>query len=559
MKLLNRVPVLWKVLSAPAIAILCMAAYVGATAVVFKQNNVRLVDVRDVQFPVLEALTENVAALDKIIDILNAAAASGEPEQLASADALAVKVRESYVRLRTLDTAGAAQLQRLAGAFHAYYSVAREVSHSIASQAGLPPKEKMQAMAANLDAYRKDMQRFRAEAKQRLIGTVGDATTAADQAVLGGVALGTIGLALTLAFAIFVARALLGQLKMAVKVAETVAAGDLTSTIDIRSTDETGKLLNALNGMNSSLVGIVGQVRAATENISSTSTQIAHGNVALSDRTVKEARALKETTASMVELTGTAKQNAASAEQANELVAFASDVASKGGVVVSRVIDTMGEIHASSRQIAEIVGVIEGIAFQTNLLALNAAVEAARAGEQGRGFAVVAGEVRSLAQRSRRRRQRNQLADRQVGTPGRTGHQAGRPDRQHDGRHRGQRPARYRHHGLDRARQPRADQRHRTRQRVDRRDGAGHAPQRRPGRTDGGVGHGAAGTGRQPGQGGERVHAVRQRPCGAGNQAGQRIAPAAAHRSAGRTGTAPRLIGNPSPSHNPIFPGLIRL
>ena len=400
MKLLNRVPVLWKVLSAPAIAIICMAVYVGATAVVFKQNNVRLVDVRDVQFPVLEAMTENVAALDKIIDILNAAAAAGEPDQLAAADTIAAKVRESYARLGSIDTGSATQLKQLDNGFVAYYTVARAVADTMAKQAGLPPKDKMQAMAANLAAYRKDMQGFRAASKQHLIGTVGDATGAADKAVLVGAALGAIGVALTLAFAIFVARALLRQLKLAVDVAETVAAGDLTSTIEVSSRDETGKLLHALKGMNSSLVGIVGQVRAATETISSTSTQIADGNVQLSERTVKEARALEKTTAAMAELTGTAKQNADSAVQANELVAFASDVASKGGVVVSRVIDTMGEIHASSRQIAEIVGVIEGIAFQTNLLALNAAVEAARAGEQGRGFAVVAGEVRNLAQRS---------------------------------------------------------------------------------------------------------------------------------------------------------------
>jgi methyl-accepting chemotaxis protein len=147
-------------------------------------------------------------------------------------------------------------------------------------------------------------------------------------------------------------------------------------------------------------VRVVGQVRAASDTISAGSTHIAQGNADLSERTEHQAGALESTTADMGALTGAAKQNADSAAQANELVAAAASVAVQGGTVVGRVIETMGDIHASSRQIADIVGVIEGIAFQTNLLALNAAVEAARAGEQGRGFAVVASEVRNLAQRS---------------------------------------------------------------------------------------------------------------------------------------------------------------
>lgn len=400
MNLFNRLPVLWKVLSAPAIAMICMAAYLGSTIIVFKQNNVRLVNVRDVQFPVLEAITENAGALDKIIDVLNASASAGEPEQLAVADNLAKKVRANYERLHRIDKERAKPLQRLTSEFDAYYSNAREVAEMMALKSGLPEKSKMQAMVATLEIYRKDLTAFRAESNQRFIGTVDDATSAADRAVLSGAVLGAIGLAMTLSFAIVVARAFLRQLNQALAVAETVAAGDLTSTIEITSMDETGKLLHALKEMNNSLVRIVGQVRAATGTISSTSIQIARGNMDLSARTEKEASTLEETTLAMNELTGTAKQNADSATQANELVAFASGVATQGGVVVSRVIDTMSKIHASSREIADIVGVIEGIAFQTNLLALNAAVEAARAGEQGRGFAVVAGEVRNLAQRS---------------------------------------------------------------------------------------------------------------------------------------------------------------
>ena len=400
MKMLSRLSVLWKVLLAPAIAMLCMAVYLTFTAVVFEKNNLRLADVRDVQYPVLDAMTENTGALDKIIDVLNSASSQGEPEQIAAADALAAKVADNYRRLRKLDGAHGADLDRLAGEFDRYYKTARAISAAIAQQSGLPAKDRLQAMATELATYRKDVADFRTAARDRFVGTVGSATDAANRAVLGGAVIGALGLAVTLAFAVLVARTLVRQLNEAVRVAETVAAGDLTSMIEVDAQDETGKLLQALKHMNSSLVRIVSEARGATDTITATSAHIAQGNSALSARTEQQAHTLVETASSMGTLTGTAKQNAANAAQANELAGFAAGVATQGGAVVGQVIATMEAIHASSREIADIVGVIEGIAFQTNLLALNAAVEAARAGEQGRGFAVVANEVRSLAQRS---------------------------------------------------------------------------------------------------------------------------------------------------------------
>jgi methyl-accepting chemotaxis protein len=159
-------------------------------------------------------------------------------------------------------------------------------------------------------------------------------------------------------------------------------------------------LLRALREMNGSLSGIVGEVDAGIRTIASASTQIASGNQDLSSRTEQQAGALQETAATMEELTGAVQQNAANARHASSLASSASEVAQRGGVVVSQVVGTMDAIHGSAQKIADIIGVIDGIAFQTNILALNAAVEAARAGEQGRGFAVVAGEVRNLAQRS---------------------------------------------------------------------------------------------------------------------------------------------------------------
>jgi methyl-accepting chemotaxis protein len=178
-----------------------------------------------------------------------------------------------------------------------------------------------------------------------------------------------------------------------------VADGDLSADLPVRDGDRSS-VLAAIARMQGALARVVHEVRSGSESVASASTQIAHGNMDLSGRTESQASALEETSASMLELSGAVRQNADNARQANQLAQTASSVATEGGAVVSQVVDTMQEISASSKRIADIISVIDGIAFQTNILALNAAVEAARAGDQGRGFAVVATEVRNLAQRS---------------------------------------------------------------------------------------------------------------------------------------------------------------
>ena len=214
------------------------------------------------------------------------------------------------------------------------------------------------------------------------------------------IALGAITCGLGMVLAVVITRSITRPLGDSVAVAGTIARGDLTATVISTGKDETGQLLRALADMQHALATVIGQIHDAGDEIASASDQIAGGTQDLSSRTEHTAANLQQTASSMEQFTATVQQSAEAARTASTLASSAAEVASQGGSLVAQVVNTMDDIHTSSRRIADIIGTIDGIAFQTNILALNAAVEAARAGEQGRGFAVVAGEVRSLAQRS---------------------------------------------------------------------------------------------------------------------------------------------------------------
>ncbi len=213
-------------------------------------------------------------------------------------------------------------------------------------------------------------------------------------------AIAALGVPLAALFAVLSYRSVVMPLERARLEIDRMSAGDLTGRIETKGIVELARLMQSLRVLQINTKWLIGQIREATEIVNSSASEIAVGNADLSGRTESQASSLEETASSMEELTSTVKQNAEHARHANQLVVSTAEFAVKGGEVVGQVVNTMASIKASSRKIADIIGVIDGIAFQTNILALNAAVEAARAGEQGRGFAVVAAEVRNLAQRS---------------------------------------------------------------------------------------------------------------------------------------------------------------
>ncbi len=281
-----------------------------------------------------------------------------------------------------------------------------EIIEPIAAQLGDAKMDATAALAyagkadAPLDALQANLTAILKSQQAGLAGIRNDIARSSMIASAARLALVGITLAIFLPLMGLTLRSICGPLDQAVSLATRIASGDLSSRVVVEGKDEPARLVKALADMQVSLRNLVGQVRESSESIETASAEVASGNADLSQRTELAAGNLQRTASSMEQLTTTVRQSAESAHTANQLASSAAEVAARGGHVVAQVVSTMNDINTSSKKIADIIGVIDGIAFQTNILALNAAVEAARAGEQGRGFAVVAGEVRNLAQRS---------------------------------------------------------------------------------------------------------------------------------------------------------------
>ncbi|HEY0823283.1 MAG TPA: methyl-accepting chemotaxis protein, partial [Ramlibacter sp.] len=326
----------------------------------------------------LAAFDQRTAMVAKDLDRLE-----GSLTQLGLAPDSVVEARRLHVEL------GRQYRQALAGFDTGNVASTHAVDRAVRGK-DRPLDEKLDRVVATLKEL---------EAGESARATREAATQARTVLVVMGTVMAAV-LAGGLALGLWIASGITRPLQEAVRLSRRVAAGDLTVDLQARTRDEVGELLQAMSEMSGNLRGVVGEVVSGAHAVADSSAQIAQGNVDLSQRTEEQASTLEETASQMEELTSTVTQNADNARQASRLAADAAEVARKGGRAVGEVVQTMDGISEASRRIADIIGVIDGIAFQTNILALNAAVEAARAGEQGRGFAVVAAEVRNLAQRS---------------------------------------------------------------------------------------------------------------------------------------------------------------
>jgi methyl-accepting chemotaxis protein len=355
-----------------------------------------------VDYPVLDIVKSSTLDVGAVADALRDAVSEGDKSRVTAVAEQANKLRAKLTQLGALEgqAATAARLQKEFDAYLVPAVSAAKIMLEMEEGDAAATVAKMQSTLAVLNA---DLAKTNTAAHSQFKSGIAF-SEASVRNVVTAMVLAALIVVLSLALVSwFVVRAIWQQLggepEYARQIARGVADGDLAMDIVVDPSDK-HSLLAALSDMRIKLSTMMGEIKVSADTIQTASAEIASGNADLAGRTESQAGSLDQTNRAIDKLTGTVRQNASNASQANQLVIEASSIATRGGTVVSSVVTTMGDIHNSAKKIVDIIAVIDGIAFQTNILALNAAVEAARAGEQGRGFAVVASEVRNLAQRS---------------------------------------------------------------------------------------------------------------------------------------------------------------
>jgi len=375
---------------------LAVSVYYSTTAI----SSIKTTE--DIDYPLLDHTKVLSAEVGSVVDSLKDAVSEGDKKRLEQVEDNAKKVRDS-LKVMAAEPSQKALVERLTKEFDGYYTPATSVAKIMMNVDQGDPQEAIGKMQTALKTLQDDLAKTQEAAQHQFKSGVERSGDSVRNVLYTSILVSVIVILSLGGVSFVVVRAIWQQLggepEYARDIAVAVAAGDLSMQI-IVDTGNSNSLLAALKEMQDRLENMVSDIKTSAETIKVASAEISSGNADLSARTEAQASSLEETASSMEHLTDTVKQNADNARQANQLVGTASDVAVKGGQVVSQVVMTMSEINNSSKKIVDIIAVIDGIAFQTNILALNAAVEAARAGEQGRGFAVVAAEVRNLAQRS---------------------------------------------------------------------------------------------------------------------------------------------------------------